>query len=183
MDRTGQMIDSRLTLLNRPVRSGFYNHAPDRYNYNVEEYLRFIDFYHVFHIGIVQCQKVPLNALVERWHPDTHTFYLPVGECVVTLEDVVVILGLRINDLQVTGVTISSVESLEAECLHQFGVAPRKSDCRRSLIKLMWFQDLKERQYSWGSACLAHMYRALCRASRFNCKEINGPLTLLLSWA
>ncbi|RYR76527.1 hypothetical protein Ahy_A01g001118 [Arachis hypogaea] len=37
-------------------------------------------------------------------------------------------------------------------------------------------------QYSWGSACLAHLYRALCRASRVDCKEIDGPLTLLLGW-
>ncbi|XLV01406.1 hypothetical protein S245_015743, partial [Arachis hypogaea] len=38
-------------------------------------------------------------------------------------------------------------------------------------------------QYSWGSACLAHLYRALCWASRVDCKEIDGPLTLLLGWA
>ncbi|XP_072067048.1 serine/threonine-protein phosphatase 7 long form homolog [Arachis hypogaea] len=38
-------------------------------------------------------------------------------------------------------------------------------------------------QYSWGSALLAHLYRALCRASCYNCKEIDGPLTLLLGWA
>ncbi|KAL4322133.1 hypothetical protein AHAS_Ahas14G0180000 [Arachis hypogaea] len=37
-------------------------------------------------------------------------------------------------------------------------------------------------QYSWGSVYLAHMYRSLCRASRFDCKEIDGPLTLLLCW-
>ncbi|RYR61372.1 hypothetical protein Ahy_A04g018541 [Arachis hypogaea] len=37
-------------------------------------------------------------------------------------------------------------------------------------------------QYSLGSTCLAHLYRALCRASRYNCKEIDGPLTLLLGW-
>ncbi|RYQ98978.1 hypothetical protein Ahy_B07g086818 [Arachis hypogaea] len=36
--------------------------------------------------------------------------------------------------------------------------------------------------FSWGSACLAHLYRSLCRASRFDCKEIDGPLTLLLAW-
>ncbi|RYR78656.1 hypothetical protein Ahy_A01g003497 [Arachis hypogaea] len=39
------------------------------------------------------------------------------------------------------------------------------------------------REFSWGSACLAHLYRALCRATRVNCKEIDGPLTLLLTWA
>ncbi|RYR38324.1 hypothetical protein Ahy_A09g043344 [Arachis hypogaea] len=38
------------------------------------------------------------------------------------------------------------------------------------------------RLYSWGSACLVHLYRSLCRASCFNCKKIDGPLTLLLAW-
>ncbi|XP_057719334.1 protein MAIN-LIKE 2-like [Arachis stenosperma] len=37
--------------------------------------------------------------------------------------------------------------------------------------------------YSWGSACLAHLYRALCRASRYDTKEIDGPLNLLFVWA
>ncbi|RYR34101.1 hypothetical protein Ahy_A10g048823 [Arachis hypogaea] len=27
------------------------------------------------------------------------------------------------------------------------------------------------------------MYRLLCRASRFDCKKIDSPLTLLLAWA
>ncbi|RYR13235.1 hypothetical protein Ahy_B04g070341 isoform F [Arachis hypogaea] len=127
-------------------------------------------FYHVSQIGIVQCQKALVNALIERWHPDTHTFHLPIGECAVTMEDVALILGLPTDGLPVTGMTISSFDALEAECLLQFGVAPRKDECR-------------SRKYSWGSACLAHLYRALCRASRYNCKEIDGPLTLLLVWA
>ncbi|QHN87301.1 uncharacterized protein DS421_16g553860 [Arachis hypogaea] len=195
---------------------------PDRYNERVEEHLRSTGFYH----------KALVNALVERWHPDTHTFHLPVGECAVTLEDVAMIFGLPTDGLPVTGMTLSSFEALEVECLHQFGVTPRKSDCRGSGIKLTWLRDVKERlqltdensiqvyvkchimlligtilfgdksgasvhwkylpllsdfasigQYSWGSACLAHLYRSLCRASRFECKEIDGPLTLLLCWA
>ncbi|XP_052114661.1 serine/threonine-protein phosphatase 7 long form homolog [Arachis duranensis] len=36
--------------------------------------------------------------------------------------------------------------------------------------------------YSWGSACLAHLYRALCRASRYDTKEMNDPLNLLFVW-
>ncbi|RYR15190.1 hypothetical protein Ahy_B04g071918 [Arachis hypogaea] len=36
---------------------------------------------------------------------------------------------------------------------------------------------------SWGSACLAHLYRTLCRASRFDTKEMDGPLNLLFVWA
>ncbi|RYR39751.1 hypothetical protein Ahy_A09g045342 [Arachis hypogaea] len=74
----------------------------------------------------------------------THTVHLPVGECAVTLEDVAVILGLSTNGLPVTEMTMSSFKALEVEYLHQFGVSPRKSDCRRSYIKLTWFRDLKE---------------------------------------
>ncbi|RYQ89730.1 hypothetical protein Ahy_B09g096226 isoform D [Arachis hypogaea] len=159
-------------------------------------------------------------------------FHLPIGECAVILEDVALILGLPTDGLPVIGMTMSSFEALDAECLIQFGVAPRKSDCRGSCIKLTWLRDLKENleltddisiqryvrchimlligtilfgdksgagvhwkflpllrdfvsigQYSWGAACLAYLYRALCRASRYNCKEIDGPLTLLLYWA
>ncbi|QHN86786.1 uncharacterized protein DS421_16g549300 [Arachis hypogaea] len=205
---------------------------PDRYNERVEDHLRITGFYHASQIGIVQCQKALVNAQIERWHPETHTFHLPIGECAVTLEDVALILGLPTDGLPVTGMTMSSFEALEAECLIQFGVAPPKSDCRGSCIKLTWLRNLKENlqliddisiqryvrchimlligtilfgdksgagvhwkflpllrdfvsigQYSWGAACLAHLYRALCRASRFNCKEIDGPLTLLLCWA
>ncbi|RYQ85839.1 hypothetical protein Ahy_B10g105466 [Arachis hypogaea] len=205
---------------------------PDRYNPIVEEYLRDTNFYHVSQIGVVQCQSALVNALVERWRPETHTFHFPVGECAMTLEDVALILSLPTNGLPVTGPTLSSYEALETECLDQFGVAPMKADCRGSFIKLVWFRALKDRlvlvddiqiqryvkcyimllfgtvmfgdksasgvhwkflpllrnfagiiQFSWGSACLAHLYRSLCRATRVDCKEIEGPLTLLLAWA
>ncbi|QHO28680.1 uncharacterized protein DS421_7g218810 [Arachis hypogaea] len=61
------------------------------------------------------------------------------------LEDVVIILSLPTNGLPVTGPTLSSYEALEAECFDQFGVAPRKTDCRESFIKLTWFRGLKDR--------------------------------------
>ncbi|XP_025652135.1 serine/threonine-protein phosphatase 7 long form homolog [Arachis hypogaea] len=169
---------------------------PDRYNDRVENHLRVTEFYHASQIGVVQNQKALVNALIERWHPNTHTFHLPIGECAVTLEDVALILGLPTDGLPVTGMTMSSFSALEAECLLQFGVAPRKSECRGCCIKLTWLRELKENiqltdelsiqsigHYSWGSACLAHLYRGLCRASRYNCKEIDGPITLLLGWA
>ncbi|QHO51693.1 uncharacterized protein DS421_1g33090 [Arachis hypogaea] len=205
---------------------------PDRYNPIVEGFLRDTGFYYVSQIGVVQCQAALVNALIERWRSETHSFHFPVGECDVTLEDVALIYGLPTNGLPVTGPTLSSYEALEAECLDQFGVAPRQADCRESFIKLTWFRALKDRlvlvddiqiqryvkchimllfgtvmfgdksgvgvhwkflpllrnfagiiQFSWGLACLAHLYRALCRATRVDCKEIDGPLTLLLAWA
>ncbi|XP_015938235.1 protein MAIN-LIKE 1-like [Arachis duranensis] len=37
--------------------------------------------------------------------------------------------------------------------------------------------------YSWGSVCLTHLYRTLCRASRYDTKEMDVPLNLLFVWA
>ncbi|QHO19325.1 uncharacterized protein DS421_11g327890 [Arachis hypogaea] len=152
----------------------------DRYNPIVEGFLRDTGFYHVSQIGVVQCQSALVNALIERWHPETYTFYFPVGECAVTLEDVALIFGLPTNGLPVTGPTLSSYEALEAECLDQFGVAPRQADCRGSFIKLTWFRALKDRLVLVDDI---QIQRALCRATRVDCKEIDGPLTLLLAWA
>ncbi|QHO41882.1 uncharacterized protein DS421_5g149630 [Arachis hypogaea] len=114
------------------------------YNPIVEPLVRVTGFYHVSQIGVIQGQSALVTTLVERWHPDTHTFHLPTGECVVTLEDIALILGILINGLPVTGITMTSQEAMEAECLHQFGAAPRTSDCRRSYIKMTWIRNVKE---------------------------------------
>ncbi|KAL4394454.1 hypothetical protein AHAS_Ahas02G0153600 [Arachis hypogaea] len=86
-----------------------------------------------------------INTLIERWWRETHTFYFSVSECAVLLEDVAMILSLPTNKIPVTGPTMSSFETLEAECLHHFGVTPRKTDGRGSFIKLTWIRNLKDR--------------------------------------
>jgi hypothetical protein len=44
-----------------------------------------------------------ITTMVDRWRPETHSFHLPCGEMTVTLEDVVMILGLPIRGHPVTG--------------------------------------------------------------------------------
>jgi hypothetical protein len=44
-----------------------------------------------------------LMALVDRWRPKTHMFHLPSGEIMVTLQDIVMIIGLPIDGTPVCG--------------------------------------------------------------------------------
>ena len=52
------------------------------------------------------CREIDHNlitAFVERWRPETHTFHLPHGETMITLQDVEVILGIPINGEAIVG--------------------------------------------------------------------------------
>ncbi|RYR73095.1 hypothetical protein Ahy_A02g007400 [Arachis hypogaea] len=105
--------------------------SSDPYNPIVEGHLRETDFI--------------MFLILESFNAKTHTFYFPVSECAVSLEDVAMILGLPTNRIPVTGPTMSSLEALDAECLHYFGVTPRKMKYKGSFIKLTWIRSLKDR--------------------------------------
>nr|KYP31590.1 Serine/threonine protein phosphatase 7 long form isogeny [Cajanus cajan] len=47
-----------------------------------------------------------VKTLVKRWRLETHTFHFPTGECTITLEDVALQLGLRVDGLPVIGPTL-----------------------------------------------------------------------------
>ncbi|XP_012477724.2 protein MAINTENANCE OF MERISTEMS-like [Gossypium raimondii] len=79
-----------------------------------------------------------LSALVERWHPETHTFYFPCGECTVTLEDVALQLGLPIDGSPVTGV--SSFTDPAALCYQLLGDSPGNGESYFSGIKFTWLK-------------------------------------------
>ncbi|KAJ3680215.1 hypothetical protein LUZ60_016493 [Juncus effusus] len=62
-----------------------------------EDYIVNAGFYGLYKIGHICADSYLITALVERWRPETHTFHLPVGEMMVTLQDVAIILGLPID--------------------------------------------------------------------------------------
>ena len=59
-----------------------------------------------------------------------------------------------------------------------------KSGSKVKLMYLLLLRDLTTASnFSWGSATLASLYRALCRASQVGTKQITGPLPILQLWA
>ena len=65
-------------------------------------YLAITGFYEISHVRGVPIDNGLINALIKRWRPETHTFHMPFGECSITLQDVALILGLRINNATLT---------------------------------------------------------------------------------
>ncbi|MQM05307.1 hypothetical protein Taro_038116 [Colocasia esculenta] len=51
-----------------------------------------------------------IQALKERWDPECHAFLFPWGHMILTLEDVVRIIGLRVGGQAVTGTTYTSYQ-------------------------------------------------------------------------
>ncbi|XP_072058079.1 protein MAIN-LIKE 1-like [Arachis hypogaea] len=110
----------------------------------VENYLCATGFYHVSRIGVIRGFYLMLAALVERWRPETHTFVLPVGEVIVTLEDVAHIFGLPIDGEPVSGWTDSSGDFLQSQSIVIFGREPSVSHSSKSYIKLGWVRRIRD---------------------------------------
>jgi len=67
--------------------------------------------------GVAKLEQVTINnslviALVERWRPESLTFHLPVGEFIITLEDVALQLGLHVDGRAVIGPTYYDWEQM-----------------------------------------------------------------------
>ncbi|XP_052191625.1 serine/threonine-protein phosphatase 7 long form homolog [Diospyros lotus] len=101
-------------------------------------YMSRAGFYHVYRLGFGFKIDWPLmTALVERWRQETHTFHLSIGETTVTLQDVAVLMGLRIDGPPVTGASISNWAPL---CEQYLGARPSKEHLRGSSLKLTWLR-------------------------------------------
>jgi hypothetical protein len=78
------------------------------------------------------------SALVERWRPETHTFHLPSGECTITLEDVSMLLHLKIDGQAVTGSTSNNVLS---DYAHWLGCDVDDINVNGNTIFLTWLRE------------------------------------------
>ena len=80
----------------------------------------------------------PITSLVEIWWPETHTFHVLVGEMTITLQDVAIILGLRIHGPLVIGTCVFEVAEL---CRELLGVIPPADALKGSAISIRWLCD------------------------------------------
>ena len=81
-------------------------------------------FYGVYCVGHISLDWPLITSLIERWRLATHTFHLPIGNMIVTLQDVAMILGLRIHGPPITGTCDINWSLL---CLELLGVVPPPS--------------------------------------------------------
>ncbi|XP_016730382.1 protein MAINTENANCE OF MERISTEMS-like [Gossypium hirsutum] len=79
-----------------------------------------------------------MSALVERWRPETHTFYLSCGECTVTLKDVALHFGLPIDRSVVMGV--SAIAEPVTLCYSLLGASPDDDESNFSDLKFTWLK-------------------------------------------
>ncbi|KAL0294518.1 UNVERIFIED_CONTAM: Serine/threonine-protein phosphatase 7 long form [Sesamum radiatum] len=172
----------------------------------VQQILHQIGFYGVYRCGRIQYDCHLITALVERWRSETHSFHFRVGEATITLQDVQYIGfapeegALKGSRLQVKAIIdhishvhitpdtphLTVVQYARAVALLLLGgtMCPDSSGNLVSLLYLAKLEDIvAARNYSWGSAVLAFLYRELCNASEKGKAAIGGALQLVQIWA
>ena len=108
----------------------------------VLQYIRLAGFYGIYRLGSrFEIDDALITALVERWRPETHTFHLTVGEATITLQDVAVLLGLRVHGPAVTSPAVVDWPSV---CQQYLGVAPPARSIRGSSVSVKWLRETFE---------------------------------------
>ena len=83
----------------------------------IRPYVIRVGFYGVYYLGHIMIDLPLITCLVERWQLETHTFHVLVGEMSITLQDVAIILGLRIDGSAVTRTCVLDVTEFCEELL------------------------------------------------------------------
>ena len=129
----------------------------------MDSYLRNLGLHHL--VNIMESETKAINAsliaeLVERWHPETHTFHLPFGEMTVTLQDVSALWGLPIQGVPVGGIsdpTEADENTINAKLVELLGAGPdirNNGGKSRYALKMTKLQTLFQAGLHWRSTPL-----------------------------
>ncbi|QHO18961.1 uncharacterized protein DS421_11g324930 [Arachis hypogaea] len=94
-----------------------------------EKYVPYLQMSRLYHLARLndrwfRLDEPLVSAFVERWHPETHTFYMPFGECTITLQDVTYQLGLPVD-----------------RRYELLGVLPLANQIQKFAVNCTWFQE------------------------------------------
>ncbi|KAH1210594.1 Serine/threonine-protein phosphatase 7 long form [Glycine max] len=99
-------------------------------------FLRQSGFYWIMKMGYLKINASLISALIERWRPETHTFHMRCRKCTITLQDVSILLGLRVDGLPLIGPTNLNWADL---CEELLGIRPQEGgEIKGSVVKLSW---------------------------------------------
>ncbi|XXG52629.1 hypothetical protein AAC387_Pa03g0907 [Persea americana] len=97
----------------------------------MEEYVHRTGLHHLGHLQKGKIDHALINALIERWRPETNTFHFVGGEATIILEDMSFLYGLPIDGKALTGPVWSTRAKLEETVLKQLGVKVDAGACLR----------------------------------------------------
>ena len=114
-----------------------YNHreAPPE---EIIPLLQISGLYPIMKLAQLKVNGALVNAFIERWRPETHTFHLKCGEATITLQDVSVLLGIPVDGRPLIGNTNIDWFELFHELL---GVMPDDAAIDGNSIKLSWLSS------------------------------------------
>ncbi|KAH9605788.1 hypothetical protein KSS87_019490 [Heliosperma pusillum] len=104
----------------------------------VVDFIKESQFYFIHRVVGLKFNVDFITALVERWRPETHSIPLTVDEATVTLQDVQVLLELRIREDVVTGTTTYNWRALIYELL---GQTPGEEDLKGASLRIGWLTE------------------------------------------
>nr|GMD92248.1 serine/threonine-protein phosphatase 7 long form homolog isoform X1 [Ipomoea batatas] len=94
----------------------------------IERLLRQSVFYAVTRLGYMKLDHHLITALVERCRPEVHAFHLPFGEVRITLQDVEVLLGLKVDGRPAIGKIDQSIVTRFEQIENLLGSTPTAND-------------------------------------------------------
>jgi len=109
-----------------------------------------------------------LSLFVERWHQETSSFHLPVGEVTITLDDISSLLHLPVvGDLhafQPLHVDDAIQMLVDLLMVSTEDVRAETGQCRGPYIRLQWVRDMYQRRCQaghWTAAARAYFLHLL----------------------
>lgn len=110
-----------------------------------------------------------VNVFLERWHQETSSFYLPVGEMTITLDDVFCLLHLLVRDRSIDHVPSTfDRDTVKILLMTHLGILPEIRLQRRQAQVLGWSWRCWHRVFGlpWLICCTWSAIRYLSTSPR-----------------